>query len=136
MHIGPEDRCPVCGMHVARYPKFNCACQVADRRTFYFCDTVCLVRAWLNPATLLGMEPSQLRRTVVRDYFTGRQIDGQKAFYIAGSDVIGPMGPTLVPLQAKNHIDSFRKRHGGRAVLRLQDMTESVWSQVFGKGIE
>ena len=94
MHIGPDDRCPVCAMRPARYPKSACAIQLTDGRTFYFCETGCMLRSWLHPDVHLGVAKSALRRVVAREYFSGAHIDGQAALWVAGSDVIGPMGPT------------------------------------------
>lgn len=133
MHISPEDRCPVCAMRPARYPKSACAIQLADGRTFYFCETGCMLRSWLHPDIHLGAAVSALKRIVVREYFSGDYLDGNAAFWVAGSDVIGPMGPMIVPLDGEDHLAVFKRRHGGRTVFRLGDMNETLWREIIGR---
>ncbi|MFH1982055.1 MAG: nitrous oxide reductase accessory protein NosL [Pseudomonadota bacterium] len=133
MHISPADRCPVCAMRPARYPKSACAIQLSDGRTFYFCESGCLLRSWLHPDVHLGTAKSALTRVVVREYFSGAVIDGQAATWVAGSDVIGPMGPMIVPLDGDDHLVTFKRRHGARFVFRLSDLTDALWQQIFDR---
>lgn len=133
MHIGPADRCPVCAMRPARYLKSACAIQLADGRTFYFCETGCMLRAWLHPDIHLGADKRALARVVAREYFTGAHLDGNAAVWVAGSDVIGPMGPMIVPLDGDDHLAAFRRRHGGRVVFRLEALTEELWQKIFDR---
>ena len=133
MQISPNDRCPVCGMKVIRYPKFSCAIQMEDQRTYYFCGNGCLLRTWLHPEIFLKTHKQHILRAVVRDYFSGRQVDAQTVFWIAGSNIIGPMGPAIVALQDDHSASIFMKRHGGRRVFRLSELTDELWFSLTGK---
>lgn len=127
----PEDRCPVCAMMPHKNPKFASGVQLADGRTFYTCGTGCLLRAHLHPEVYLGAGP--ITRAVVPDYFTGRPLDADKAFWVAGSDVSGPMGPTPVPLSSEADADSFIRRHGGPHRFQLKDLDDDRFQQITGK---
>lgn len=70
---------------------------------------------------------------MVQDYFTGDQVAGESVFWVAGSDVIGPMGPALVPLKNEEDLEIFKKRHETKAVFRLSEMTDEKWQQLTGK---
>jgi nitrous oxide reductase accessory protein NosL len=133
MQIGEEDRCPVCAMRPIRYPKSSCALQLKDGRTFYFCATGCMIRAWMHPEVYLGVEKTQLRLPLVREYFTGRQMDGRQLEWVAGSDIVGPMGPALVPVDGEKECETFRRRHGGKAVFRLDQLDDARWRELTGK---
>jgi nitrous oxide reductase accessory protein NosL len=133
MQISSQDRCPVCGMKVIRYPKFSSAIQLNNRDTYYFCSNGCMLKAWLHPEIFLKTSRQALSLAVARDYFSGRQVDAQDVFWIAGSDVIGPMGPAMVALQESHGVDAFLKRHGGRKVFRLQELTDELWFSLTGK---
>ena len=133
MQISEADRCPVCAMKVARYPKFSGAIQLEDRRTFYFCGPGCLIRSWMHPEVFLGVGREALRRSVVRAYFSGEQVDGASVIWVAGSDVMGPMGPAPVPLKTEGEAAAFQRRHGGRLTFRLADMTDTLWEAITGK---
>ncbi|MGD9137474.1 MAG: nitrous oxide reductase accessory protein NosL [Desulfobacterales bacterium] len=133
MQISKEDRCPMCAMQVSKYPNFVCAIQLIDGRTFYFCSAGCMIRSWIQPEIFLGVEREKLRRSVVQDYFTGEQVSGGLVFWVAGSDVIGPMGPALVPLKSVAHLETFKRRHGAKTVFRLSELTDANWKQLTGK---
>jgi copper chaperone NosL len=133
MRISPQDRCPVCAMKVDAHPRFSSAIQLADGTTFYFCGTGCMIRAWLHPEAYLQRSKAQLRRSVVQEYFGGRHLDGLSVIWVAGSDVVGPMGPALVPLKDEADLEVFRKRHGGTAVFHLGDLDDQKWQEITGK---
>ena len=133
MHISSQDRCPVCAMQVSKYQKFACAIELTNGRTFYFCGSGCMIRSWMHPDIFLGATKTELKRSVVQDYFTGEQVSGGSVFWVAGSDVIGPMGPALVPLKNKEGLEVFKKRHGATAVFHLSEMTDEKWQQITGK---
>ena len=135
MHISPQDRCPVCAMKVDAHPKFSSAIQLADGTTFYFCGTGCMIRAWLHPEAYLHRPKAKLRRSVVQEYFGGRQMDGLSVIWVAGSDVVGPMGPAVVPLKDEADLTVFRTRHGGAAVFRLGDLDDQKWQEITGKKV-
>lgn len=133
MRIGEGDRCPVCAMAVSKHRKFASAIQLKDGTTFYFCGTGCMIRTWLHPEAFLDRPAADLRRAVVRDYFTGEPLDAQDALWVAGSDVVGPMGPALVPLKDEPSLEAFRKRHGGKTTFRLEELDDARWEAITGK---
>ncbi len=135
IQVGKDDRCPVCAMKVALYPKFACTMELIDGRTFSFCATGCMIRAWLHPEVYLKAEKSDIQQVWVQDYFTGEKIDGSKAFWVVGSDVIGPMGPAFVPLKSESDVEAFKRRHGGKTGFHLMDLTNEKWDEITGKQV-
>lgn len=133
MQIGPQDRCPNCAMLPVRHPKFSCAIKLKNDKTFYFCGHGCLLRAWSDPQRFLNAPTESLDKMVVRNYFTGEQFDGAAAFWVIGSDVVGPMGPTPIPLATQKEVDAFKKRHGGKRVFRVKELNEADWKEILKK---
>jgi len=133
MQIDAKDRCPVCGMFPAKRPKSAAAMVMDDGRTFYFCGNGCLLRTWHHSKRYLSSDRTAIARMVVLDYFSGAPIDAHKAYWVAGSDVIGPMGPALVALQDKASVDQFKARHGGKTIFQLAEMNDALWAQLFPK---
>lgn len=133
MQVSPSDRCPVCGMRVIQYSKFNCAIQLKDTTTYYFCSTGCLIRSWMHPEIYLGLARELLERPIVREYFSGRQMDARDMIFVYGSDVIGPMGPALVPVLDERHLRVFKRRHGGKTQVRLLDLNDARWYEMTGR---
>ena len=133
MLVSPGDRCPVCGMKVEKHRKFAGAIQLSDKTTYYFCGTGCMIRTWMHPEIFLGIDKANVKLPVAREYFTGREVDARDVIWVAGSDVIGPMGPALVPLKDENSLKVFMQRHGGRTTFRLEDMDDALWRAITGK---
>ncbi len=127
------DRCPVCAMRPAKYPRFAAAIQLQDMTTFYFCSPGCMLKAWLRPDIFLGTGAGDLKLPVSQEYFSGQPVDARTVFWVSGSDVVGPMGPALVPLQKDAHVDAFRRRHGGNHFFRLEDLNTDNWKALTGK---
>jgi copper chaperone NosL len=129
--LGPHDRCPVCGMFPAKRPKNAAALELAGSRTFYFCGNGCLLRSIRDSRLHLGVSSDRIERVRVRDYFSGTTIDGRQALWVAGSNVIGPMGPALVTLQRESDLAVFKRRHGGKLTFRLDQVDDALWQQIF-----
>ena len=132
LQIDPADRCPVCAMPVIQHVKFAAAIQLVDGTTYYFCATGCMIRSWMHPEIYLGRKKTELARPVVQEYLSGRPMDAREAVWVAGSDVIGPMGPYLTPL-SEAHQAAFQKRHGGQRTFRLAEMDDDLWKTITGK---
>lgn len=130
IQLGKDDRCPVCAMKVALYPKFACIMELADGRSYSFCSTGCMIRSWFHPEIYLKAPKSDIRSIWVQDYFTGQKINGVLAIWVAGSDVIGPMGPAMVPLKSERDAEAFKRRHGGTTMFHLRDLTEEQWREI------
>jgi nitrous oxide reductase accessory protein NosL len=135
MQVSAADRCPVCAMPVADHPRFACALQLDDGTTYYFCGTGCMIRSWLRPDVFLGVSAERLRRTVVQEYFTGAHVDGMDVTWVVGSDVMGPMGPALVPVMGDKALEAFQRRHGGKTLFRLSDLDDETWERITGKSV-
>lgn len=130
MLFDDADRCPVCAMFPARYPQTAAAMTLTSGETYYFCSNGCLLRCWLRPGVYLGRPQTAIDRLVVRDYFSGRPIDAQKAVWVAGSDVIGPMGPAVVALGDTAQLATFKRRHGGAIVFRFDRLDDDLWRRI------
>ena len=133
MQISPQDRCPVCGMKVSKHAKFASAIQLKDQTTYYFCGTGCMIRTWMHPEIFVNHAKNELHLPVVQEYFTGQVIDARIVIWVAGSDVVGPMGPALVPVKDEAALQSFKGRHGGKTTFRLEEMNDEKWLQITGK---
>jgi len=53
--------------------------------------------------------------------------------WVAGSDVIGPMGPAMVPVKGESALEAFKRRHGGTAVFLLEELDPDKWFAITGR---
>ncbi|MCU0594732.1 MAG: nitrous oxide reductase accessory protein NosL [Desulfobacterota bacterium] len=124
---GPKDKCPVCGMFVAKYPDFIAVITFGDKTRAYFDGVKDMMKYYFN---LQKFNPSKTRDDIARihvtDYYSLGLIDGFKAFYVTGSDIYGPMGKELIPFEKEEDAKEFLKDHKGKALLRFQDITDDL----------
>lgn len=121
---GARDRCPVCGMFVAKYPDFAAQLVTGGGEVLHFDGVKDLMKRYLGTAG--GKATPDARAVWVKDYYSLRWIDGRGAFFVEGGDVYGPMGRELVPLETEAAAREFLKDHKGVRVLKFEEITPEV----------
>ncbi len=53
-------------------------------------------------------------------------IDHDKAYYVVGSDVLGPMGHELIPFASEKDAKTFLVDHRGQKILHFKDVTPEL----------
>jgi copper chaperone NosL len=125
--IGPKDKCPVCGMFVAKYPDFAAQIQFRDGTTLHFDGAKDMFKCYLNlPRYAPGKKPADILALLVTDYYELSMVDGLRAFYVVGSDVYGPMGRELVPFATESKARDFLKDHRGKSLVRFREVTVDI----------
>ena len=119
---GPKDRCAVCGMFVAKYPNWVATIVYADGSHRFFDGPKDLFRSLVGEGDSATVDAE----IWVTDYYTTKPIKAREAVYVAGSDVLGPMGAELIPLATIDLAESFRVDHGGADVLTFDRVDEAV----------
>jgi nitrous oxide reductase accessory protein NosL len=120
----PKDaKCQICGMFVAKYPKWAAKITTKDNKTYYFDGNKDLFKYYINTK-------ENLDKIMVTDYYNITAIPAKKAWYVSGSNVYGPMGNELVSFSSKEDALSFKKDHFGKKVLSFEEITPAVISQL------
>lgn len=120
-------KCPVCGMLVAKYPDWLATVVYRDGTTAYFDGPKDLFTYYLNRAKY---DPARMRQEIavvtVKDYYTLATIDARKAYFVTGSDVLGPMGKELVPFAKREDAENFRSDHQGHRTFHFSEITADL----------
>ena len=123
----PTDKCPVCGMFVAKYPDWIAQAIYRDGSYVVFDGPKDLFKYVFNPQTYAPTKhAADIAALYVTDYYSLALTDGKVAWYVAGSDVLGPMGRELVPLAAEKEARQFMVDHKGKRLLRFAEVTADV----------
>ncbi len=121
---GPTDTCPVCGMFVAKYPDWVGTVLYKDGHAHHFDGAKDLFKYLLNmPKWAPGHKAEDIASIGVTEYYSVSMIDAHSAWYVIGSDVLGPMGHELIPLASEEDAIEFSRDHGGKKILRFADVT-------------
>ena len=122
-----SDKCPVCGMFVAKYPDFLAHIIFKDGTKAFFDGAKDMFKYFFN---LKKYQPSRQQSDIaavyVTDYYSMKPTDGQKASYVVGSDVYGPMGNELIPFENEAEAKSFLIDHAGKKLMRFDAVTPDV----------
>jgi copper chaperone NosL len=121
------DKCPVCGMFVAKYPDFLAQIIFKDGSYAFFDGAKDMFKYYFdlkqyNPSKNL----SDIAFVYVADYYSLLPTDGQKAWYVVGSDVYGPMGKELIPFEKEEDAKEFMVDHFGETLIRFDAVTPGL----------
>lgn len=109
---GGAQRCGHCGMKIDESSAFHAALESGGKRDSF--DT---------PRCALSEWKTRGGTVFVQDYYDRVLQDGSKLRFVVGSDVVGPMGPEIVPVDAPRAA-KFVKDHGGKDYALGELMTE------------
>lgn len=124
---GAADKCPVCGMFVAKYPNHAAQIRFRDGACAFFDGAKDMFKYYFAPDRYNpGRKRADIATLLVTDYYTLEYIDAYSAWYVVGSDVHGPMGNEPIPLAGRADALEFKQDHRGSAILRFKDVTDSV----------
>ena len=124
MQVPKEVKCPVCGMFVAKYPKWA-ALITEDDNTHYFDGVKDMMKFYIFDVDF-PYDRTKISNIEVTDFYTLKAIDAKKAFYVVGSDVFGPMGNELIPFLTKDAAQNFMSDHSGDQVIIFDDITPKL----------
>jgi copper chaperone NosL len=99
--VSPDQRCAVCGMMVAKYNPWITQIHAAGEKVVMFDGVKDMMAYYFDPAAYTGKGDMVTAEIWVKDYYTLEYLDGRKAVYVVGSDVMGPMGEELVPFGSR-----------------------------------
>ena len=122
-----EDKCPVCGMFVSKFPDFLAQVVYKDGSHAYFDGAKDLFKYLLE---VKKYQPSKATAEIaaiyVTDYYSLNPVDAGKARYVTGSNVYGPMGKECIPFEKEADAKEFKADHGGSAILEFGSVNAQV----------
>ncbi len=106
--------CAACGMYPHRYPQWQTQVIFTDGTMAAFDGNKCMFRFLLNMQKFAPeRQPDQIAAIWVKDFKTGKWLDGKAAHYVIDSREMGPMGKELIPFASRNAAEEFQKANGG-----------------------
>jgi len=125
--VSPKDKCPVCGMFVAKYPDFVTQVIFRDGSYAVFDGVKDMFKYYFD---LKKYAPSKklddIDSIYVTDYYSLTLVNGSGAAYVLGSDVFGPMGKELIPFEKEEDAQGFMKDHKGQSLVKFKDVTREM----------
>lgn len=122
-----KDLCPVCGMLVSKYPNWVAVVTWKDGHAHFFDGAKDMFKFLGDLAKFApGHRQEDITGIYVTDFYNLERIDARKAYFVSGSDVLGPMGHEFVPLANKADADDFLKDHKGKKLYTFERVTPAM----------
>ncbi|BBL59858.1 nitrous oxide reductase accessory protein NosL [Methylomonas koyamae] len=135
IEITKQDRCPVCGMFVYKYPKWVAQIYFNDGSAYFYDGAKDMFKHIFNTQQYTPGKTAEMMTEVwVTDYYEVELIDAKSAYYVIGSDVLGPMGHELLPFRDQAAAQEFMEDHKGKSIMRFQEVTPAVIESLDRKG--
>ena len=127
LNIPEDSKCPVCGMFVAKFPKWAAQIKTKDGHIHYFDGTKDMFKFYFEPEKYNhNHSKNEMNEFSVTDYYSLEAIDGKNAFYVIGSNVYGPMGEELIPFKNENEAKKFNEDHFGKKILKFEEVKKEM----------
>lgn len=120
---GGAGRCALCGMRVTRGGAFSAGAREAGGAEVLFDSVKCMFR-WLG-------QHADARDPWCTEHLSRTERPARELFYVVGTDLEGPMGADLVPLDTREHAEQIRASHHGTQVLAFDEVTSAVLDELF-----
>jgi hypothetical protein len=115
-------RCKHCGMKIDPASAWRADLLAADGSTTSFDTPRCALTSWRSGK-------SQATSMRVQDYYDRRWHDAEELRFVIGGDVVGPMGPDLVPVDP-SRVTKFIQDHSADRALRVGEVNMDVLAQI------
>jgi nitrous oxide reductase accessory protein NosL len=111
-------------MFVALYPDWIATVRYRDGHAHHFDGAKDMFKYLLDlPRWAPDHQLDQIDSIGVTEYYSVQRIEARQAYYVIGSDVLGPMGHELIPLETQADAEEFLKDHSGKQIIRYDEVT-------------
>jgi len=122
-----KEKCPVCGMFVAKYPDWIGRITFKDGTMAFFDGAKDLFKYYFNLKKYRpGKTAADIQAIHVTEYYQLKDFNARQAFFVFGSDVYGPMGRELIPFAKEQDAKVFMKDHQGKKIVRFDEINPLV----------
>lgn len=114
-------------MFVSKYPQWIATVLYRDGHAHHFDGAKDLFKYLQDLAKWApGRRREDIQAIGVTEYYGLSRIRAQDAWFVIGSDVLGPMGHELVPLASQAEAEEFVRDHQGKRILRFDAVTPEL----------
>lgn len=106
-----REGCQVCGMYLDLDQRTCTLLVDKEGHEMRTCGIACMLRLISDAGG-----PAAFSRIRVKDFNTGRELDGETATYVIGSNVVPDMLPSILAFADRKSAEAFARKHGGEVI--------------------
>lgn len=118
-----QQRCDLCGMRIDSRSGWRAGGRSASGEELRFDTPKCMFRQ--------HHERGGVRDAWVIEYYSQERRPARDLFFVVGSDLEGPMGRDLVPVEGRENAERLMREHHGERVLAFAEVTEAIVDDLF-----
>jgi len=119
-----SDKCQVCGMKVTPFPNWLAQIIFSDGSYAVFDGPKDMFKYYFEIGKYNKTKSVQdISDIYITEFYSASLMKAGDVYFITGSDVKGPMGAEMVPVKGEEQAKTFMKDHGGKKMLRFNDIT-------------
>ncbi|WP_297443838.1 nitrous oxide reductase accessory protein NosL [Sulfurimonas sp.] len=115
LEVTKEDKCPVCGMFLYKYPRWVARIEYKDKNVS-FDGIKDLMKYYFE-------HKENVKDILVQEYYTQKTINAKEAYFVVGSDVYGPMGNEFIAFKDERSAKHFLLDHRGKKIVKFSEIT-------------
>lgn len=116
--VSKEDKCPVCGMFLYKYPRWVARIEYNDKNVS-FDGVKDMMKYYFE-------HKNNIKDILVQEYYSQKTINAKEAYFVLDSDVYGPMGNELIPFADEKSAKLFLLDHRGDKMVRFFQITSDM----------
>lgn len=113
-----EERCPTCGMKIDKASSWRAELVNANGTVVSFDTPRCAFRKWRRSKI-------EVKTARVQEYYERAWKNAEDVRFMMGGDVVGPMGPDLVPVDP-SRVTKFIQDHGAARGLKHDEIDAAI----------
>ncbi len=113
--IPDRARCPECGMYVKDYENWASQALLNNKEVVFFDDPGDLIIYYKK-------NKENIVKMYIRDYYSQKWVDAEKAFYVTSARIPTPMGFGIVPFEKKEDAEAFKKDYIAGNIVTFEEL--------------
>ena len=136
MNFDNSTSCLVRHIKVYESPAWVAKIELQNGKEVFFSSPKSMFEFYFRPGKWfdVGVKNEQdFKNIYVTDFKTLKPVKAKGAFYIYGTNEIGPAGDDLVPFNSYADAEEFSKKHNGKRILGFRDVSDALIRLINGR---
>ncbi len=128
--------CLVRHIKVYKAPEWVAKIELKNGKKVFFSSPKSMFEFYFRPGKWFDVgvkSEKDFKDILVTDFKTLKPVKAKGAFYIYGSNVVGPAGDDLIPFDSYADAEDFSKKHNGKRIMGFRDVSDALIRLINGR---